>query len=112
MRKIFLFIALLLPPTLVSAASHQFQDGKLVNISDEERLDEGTTFKWALFVVQVNDIVYTARGPRIRRHSGDPGRGLVIGDAIKVAIEKDELILMEPDGKELKAKITRRERAQ
>ncbi len=112
MRKIVLMIALVLPGAIAGAANHDFQDGKLVNISDDQRLVEGTTQKWAIFIVQVNDIVYTARGPRIHRRSGDPGHGLIVGDPVKVAIEKDDLYLMEPDGKDLKAKITKRERAQ
>jgi len=97
---------------LASAAQHEFQSGKLVNISEDERLVTGTTLRWAVFVVQVNDIVYTARGPRMRRRSGDPGHGLILGDSVMVAIEKDDLIIRQPDGKELKAKITRRERVQ
>jgi hypothetical protein len=48
----------------------------------------------------------------MRRHSGDPGHGLIIGDPVQAAVEGEDLILLRPDGKELKAKITRRERAQ
>ena len=36
----------------------------------------------------------------------------IIGDPVQAAVEGEDLILLRPDGKELKAKITRRERAQ
>jgi len=48
----------------------------------------------------------------MRRRTGDPGKGLIVGDPVKVAIDKDELILLNPDGKEMKMKITKRARAQ
>jgi hypothetical protein len=95
-----------------SAAAHEFHAGKLLNIADDEKLYEGTSYRWAIFTVQVDDIVYTARSERVRRHSGDPGHGLIVGDPVKVAIEKDDLILLKPDGKEMKMKITKRARAQ
>jgi hypothetical protein len=37
---------------------------------------------------------------------------LIVGDAVQVAIDGENLILLKPEGKELKVKITRRERAQ
>jgi hypothetical protein len=97
---------------LAGAAKHDFQTGKLMNIATDERLYEGTTIRWAVFTVKIAGVVYTARGERVRRHSGDPGQGLIVGDAIQVAIDGENLILLKPEGKELKVKITRRERAQ
>jgi hypothetical protein len=105
-------VALVLCAGVASAAKHEFQTGKLVDIADDERLYEGTSLRWAVFTVQVEDIVYTARGQRTRRRTGDPGKGLIVGDPVKVAINKDELILLNPDGKEMKMKITKRARAQ
>jgi hypothetical protein len=112
MPKLWLVVALVLCAGVASAAKHEFQTGKLVNVSDDERLFRGTTDRWAVFSVQVDDIVYTARGQRMRRRSGDPGKGLIVGDPVKVAIDKDELVLLNPDGKEMKMKITKRARAQ
>ena len=41
----------------------------------------------------------TTRGERIRRRSGDIGQGLIIGDAVQVAFDGSEyLILLKPDG--------------
>ena len=62
--------------------------------------------------MRVADVIYTARGDRIRRRTGDIGQGLIIGDSVKVAIDGGNLILLKPDGKELKTKITKRERSQ
>jgi hypothetical protein len=36
---------------------------------------------------------------------------LIIGDPVQAAIDGEDLILLRPDGRELKAKIVRRERA-
>ncbi len=105
-------LALTFANALPGAAKHDFQTGKLVNIDSDERIFQGTSFRWAIFTVQVGDLVYTARGERVRRRSGDPGHGLIIGDPVQIAVDGDNLILLRPDGKELKAKITRRERAQ
>ena len=62
--------------------------------------------------VQIGDLVFTARGDRIRRHSGDVGQGLIVGDAVQAAVDGGDLILLKPDGKELKTKIVKRARAQ
>ena len=113
MRNVLLMLALILAQAIaLSGGQHrEFQTGKLINIATDERLYEGTSFRRAVFTVQVADLVYTARGQRVRSHSGDMGRGLVVGDAVKVAIDGEDLILLTPDGKEMKVKITKRERA-
>ncbi|HUA21320.1 MAG TPA: hypothetical protein VMB25_21385 [Bryobacteraceae bacterium] len=87
--------------------------GKLVNVNEDERLVEGTSYRWSVFTVQVGQLVYIARGGRARRGSGDLGKGLIVGDAVQVAFDgNDHLILLKPDGKELKIKIIKRTRAQ
>jgi hypothetical protein len=110
--KVLLIFTLALVAVSASAAKHEFQTGKLINIADDERLYEGTSIRWAIFTVRVDDIIYMARGERVRRRSGDPGHGLIVGDPVKVTIDKEELILLTPEGKELKMKITKRARAQ
>ena len=53
------------------------------------------------------------QGERIRRRSGDIAQGLIIGDALQVALDGNEyLILLKPDGRELKTKIITRARKQ
>jgi hypothetical protein len=94
------------------AGSHrEFQTGKLLDVSSDERLVEGTSLKYAVYQVQVGDVVYFGRGERLRRHSGDPGHGLIVGDPVQAAIDGDSLILQRPDGKEIKTKIIKRQRA-
>lgn len=109
MRKLltlaFVFVAL-----IFAASDFAFQTGKLINVSDDEKLIEGTSFRTAIFTVQIGDLVYTARGGRIRRHSGDVAKGLIVGDPVQVAIDGESLIMLKPDGKELKTKIIKRER--
>jgi hypothetical protein len=95
----------------VAGTPHQFQTGKLLDVGSDERAVEGTTIIHAVYQVQVGDLIYFARGERVRRHSGDPAHGLVVGDPVKVAIDGEDLILQRPDGKEIKAKIVRRQRA-
>jgi|ERR1035441_10270807 hypothetical protein len=114
MYRITLIIALtaLLATALIGAKQRNFQTGKLISIASDERVVEGTSYRWAMFSVQVADVIYTARGDRISRHGGDIGQGLVVGDSVKVAIDGGDLILLKPDGKELKTKITKRERPQ
>lgn len=112
MHKWLVGVALLLAiAPFAAAAKHDFQTGKLINIDSEETLINGTSFRSAILKVEVAGVVYSARGERMRRHSGDPGHGLIIGDPVQAAIDGENLILLKPDGKELKAKITRRERA-
>lgn len=114
MRKILLAVALTLTlaTNFLAATKHNFEKETLINVTSDEILDEGTTYRWAIVTVQIGDLVYTARGGRIRRHSGDPAQGLIVGDTIQVAIDGDDLILLKSGGKELKAKITKRARAQ
>jgi type IV secretory pathway VirB9-like protein len=100
-------LILTLATTLPGATKRNFQAGKLVSVTMDER------FGWAVFTVQVGDLVYTARGGRVRRHSGDLGQGLIVGDAVQIALDGSEhLILLKPDGKELSTTIIQRARAQ
>jgi len=113
-RALFMVaLALTLATFLLGAAKRDFQTGKLVSVTEDERLIEGTSHRWAVFTVQIGDLVYTARGERIRRRSGDIAQGLIIGDALQVALDGNEyLILLKPDGRELKTKIITRARKQ
>jgi hypothetical protein len=105
-------LTLTVATTILGKTKYDFQAGKLVNITTDERLYEGTTSRWAVFTVQLADLVYTARGDRLRRGSGDPGEGMIVGVAVQVAIDGENLIFRKPDGKELKTKIVKRARAQ
>jgi hypothetical protein len=115
MKKWMLVLCLLVSTvTTVYGAkkNHEYQTGKLVDISTEQHFVEGTSHKRAIFTVQVGEIVYTARGGHVTRHSGDIGKGLVVGDPVKVVEDGDHLFLLLPDGKELKTTIIKKTRAQ
>jgi hypothetical protein len=94
------------------AAKHAFQTGKLIDVTTDERLAEGTSYRRAIFVVQIADIVYTLRGGRVSVRAKDYAQGLIVGDPVQVSIEDENVILLRPNGKELKASILKRERVQ
>jgi hypothetical protein len=104
-------VTLTLATPFLGATKRTFQTGKLLSVTADERLIEGTSYRRAIFSVQIGDLVITSRGGRIRLRSGDIGQGLIVGDAVQVAIDGGDLILLKPDGKELKTKIIKRERA-
>jgi len=112
MKNLLLLSLILGISNHVFAGKREFQTGKLLNVDSDERLVERTTIRRAIYQVQLGDIIYFARGERLRRRSGDPGHGLVIGDSVQVAIDEENLLLKRPDGKEIKAKIIKRTRAQ
>ncbi|HEX4135332.1 MAG TPA: hypothetical protein VHY84_12030 [Bryobacteraceae bacterium] len=112
MSRLFVFILATASVALNAAQSHDFKTGKLLDIGSSERVLEGTVYRSALFTVQIEDIIYTARGDRIRRGSGDVGKGLIVGDPVQVAIDGERLIFLLPNGKEMKTTITKRARAQ
>ena len=94
MRKVILAaaLALLLATSLLGATKRDFKTGKLIGATaDEDR--------WAILTVQIGDLVYTTRGGRIHRRSGDIGQGLIIGDAVQVAVDRESLILLKPTGR-------------
>jgi hypothetical protein len=108
-----MFVSALTFTTIVlGATKYDFQPGKLLNVTADERYVQGTSIRNAIFNIQIGDLVYTARGERIHRNSGDIAEGLIIGDPVKAAVRGEDLILLKPDGKELKTKIIKRERAQ
>jgi hypothetical protein len=95
---------------LCLAAKHTFQTGKLIDVTTDERLDEGTSYRRAIFTVQIGDIIYTLRGGRVSVRAKDYAQGLIVGDPVQASVEDENVILLKPDGKELKASILKRER--
>jgi len=110
--RIFLCLAVLLSSAGMRAApDHEFKTGKLVDISSEERVDKGTTHGYAVYKVQLGDIVYFGRGDKLPKHPKDEGHGMIVGDPVQAAIDGKDMILKLPDGKELKTRIIKRARA-
>ena len=91
--------------------AHEFTTGKLVDITSEERTDKGTTHAYAIYQVQLGDLIYYGRGEKLAKHPGEAGHGMIVGDPIQAAIDGKDLIIQRPDGKEIKTKIIKRQRA-
>jgi hypothetical protein len=115
--KTYIAVALLLCCSLIAVGygekrSYEYQTGKLIDVSTDEQLYEGTSYRRAIFTVQVGDLIYTTRGERVAPSTKDITRGLIVGDPVKVFEDGDHLFLWRPDGKELKTTIIKKTRAQ
>jgi hypothetical protein len=110
--RISLGLAILLgSASLWATPAHEFTTGKLVDISSDERVDKGTTHGYTIYKVQLGDLVYFGRGDKLPKHPEDQGHGLIVGDPVQAAIDGKDMIIRRPDGKEIKTKIIKRERA-
>jgi hypothetical protein len=105
------FCLLLISAGWCAGAHKEFQTGKLVDITSDEQVKKGTSSSYAIYQVQIGDIVYFGRGEKQQKHPGDPGHGLVVGDPVQAAIDRSDLIIQRRDGKEIKTKIIKRQRA-
>jgi len=95
----------------IAAENHNFQTAKLLDI-DTTVKERWANDRYAQFTIQVGDLVYTARGARVKYSQGDLGQGLIVGDPVQVAIQGKDLLLVKPNGKEMKTTIMKRARAQ
>lgn len=126
MDRVLLTLALalaLVATACLGASKREFRTGKLIDVTTDSNLVEGTSVRHAVFVVQVDDLIYTTRGDRLGRvkssliamavtRSGDNGQDLIVGDPVEVSIHGDDLIIRKPNGKDLRTKIIKRARAQ
>ncbi|HEY6345156.1 MAG TPA: hypothetical protein VIY49_26980 [Bryobacteraceae bacterium] len=98
--------------------NHEFERGRLIDITTTANR---YGYRFAVFVVQVGDLVYTGEGDRLGRvteslitfavtKSGYDGHDLIVGDPIDASIDVDHMVLRRPNGKELRTKIIKRER--
>lgn len=92
-------------------AKKTFTQGTLVNITKEDMSAKKKTEQAALFHVRIADLIYTGRGGKVDKKSGDMGQGLIVGDPVQAAVDGENLYLKKPNGKEIKTKIIKRERA-
>ena|ERR1700733_375661 len=112
-RKILLPIALAVTlATASQAAAGDFHKGELLSVTSAKGLDNVATHHFAIFTVQIGDVILTASGKRIRHPSDDYSEGLNPGDQVQAAISGNELILRKPNGGEFKTKIIKRAPAQ
>ena len=63
-----------------------------------------------MYTVQVADMVYTVRGEKVKPHTRDYTRGMVIGDPVEARVEGEHVYLRTPKGKEIKTDILTRAR--
>lgn len=107
-----LLSTLVLAATPANAASHAFVTGKFLDATTDERLNEGTSFRRAMFTVQVGDIIYTLKGGRVSARAKDITHGLIVGDPVQVSVEGEHMYLLTPNGKDMKTDIMKRARPQ
>jgi hypothetical protein len=112
-RKVFPIIGLVIALAIASpVVSSDFQKGELLSVTSGKGLDNDATHHWAIFTVQVADVIFTASGKRIHHQSDDYSEGLNAGDTVYIAVSGSEMILRKPNGGELKTKIIKRAPAQ
>ncbi len=113
-RKILFLLAFVvtLAPAFQTAGKLEFRPGQLLSITSGKGLDNNITHRWAVFAVQIGNVIYSGSGKRIHHPTDDYSEGLHNGDAIRAAVSGNEMILLKPDGKELKTKIIKRELAE
>ena len=108
-------LVLILCTTLAAAqayANHLYSSGRLLDATTDERLDKGTSFRRAIYTVQLGDIVYTVRGEKVKSNTKDITKGMIVGDPVDASVDGEHVYLHTPTGKDLKTDIMKRARAQ
>ncbi len=99
-------------PTVTQAADSGFQKAQLLSITSGKGEDNNPGHRWAVFTVQINDVIFTGSGKRIKHPTDDYSEGLTAGDNIEAEISGNEMLLRKPNGAEFKTRIIKKERAQ
>lgn len=111
MRKLLTTSVLVLCLSTFSAiAAHVFQTGKLTNATTEDTMKKGTSHRYVIYTVQIQDMVYTLRGGSLSPKAKDYTKGLIVGDPVQASVEGEHVILKKPNGKEMKTTVLKRER--
>ena len=105
-------LALLVTTALLGETKAGYVAGKFLGVATEDQTTKKETIRTAVFTVQVGDLIYTARGEKVHPKTGDLAEGLFVNDPVQTLIDGEKLVLLKPDGKELKLKIIKRARAQ
>ena len=90
----------------------EFQAAQILSVTSGKGQDNVATHRWAIFTVQIGDIIYTGSGKRIHHQSDDYSEGFSAGEAVSAAIDGDEMTVRKANGKELKTKIIKKVRAE
>ncbi len=110
MRKFVLPILLSLQMPSAFAKDHNFQPGKLVDVTTDDRLGAAQTRRKAILVVDLDDLEYTLDAGRVPPNGRDYAHGLIVGDPVQVSVEDKDVVLRLPNGKDLKTAIIKRSR--
>jgi hypothetical protein len=113
-RKALFGIALgvMLTTTFLGQGKAGYVAGKFLGVDTEDQTTKKETIRTAVFTVQVGDLIYTARGEKVKPKTGDLAEGLIVNDPVQTLIDGEKIVLLKPDGKELRLKIIKRARAQ
>lgn len=94
--------------SLALCAATDFQKARLLDVTNYTEPTPNGNLEMYRITVAMEGMVYTGTYDAHWVWSFRPGN-LTVGDEIFAKIDKNTLILKRPDGKELKAKIIRRE---
>ncbi len=111
MKKFSIIACALLFSLASFAHTRDFQTAKLVDVGYDDVMHSGSSQRHPIYKVKLGDVIYSAEGDKVK-HNADPAHGLVVGDDVRVAIEGDRLYLRRADGKDIKANIVKRQRAE
>ena len=102
------------------ALAEDFQNAKLIDIAPYEKSNApiiapnngypvliSTDQNMMTITVGLNGMAYSAN---FRQRRDFKSSTLIVGDSILARLDGDDLVLKKPNGKEVKAKLTRRER--
>lgn len=113
MKKSLALLLFALTLSLTAFASNRdYQTGKLVDVNYDDLMHGGSSQRHAIYQVRLDDMIYFAESGKLKGHAADPAHGLVVGDHVRVAVEGDHLFLRRADGKDIKAIIIKRQRAE
>ncbi len=112
LKTLVLSAGMLIAFVAAGADPHVFSSGRLLEVSTEEHPDAKHPQTHAVYTVQAEGMVYTVRGERVKLHTKDYAKGLIIGDPVEVRVDGEHVYLREPSGKEMKTEILKRARVQ
>jgi hypothetical protein len=111
-RSLVLILCTALAAAPAFARNHLYTSGRLLDATTDERLDKGTSFRRAIYTVQLGDIVYTLQGEKVKPNTKDITKGMIVGDPVDASVDGEHVYLHTPSGKDIKTDIMKRARAQ
>jgi hypothetical protein len=100
-RRVSLLFAV--PICAAAALAQSYQQGKILKWAIEPRTHiEGTTYNQLIYYIQIDNTVYqiTRKGPTL--HGLKPDANLSSGKAVQCRIDKDQMLIPNEKGKQVK----------